>query len=221
VERISLPEEPEKVEILTACVPEEEKEPEVALPDELPWHIRGELFHTYIMVEQGESVLLIDKHAAHERMNFDRLRAQGYRPMVQQLLIPLTLRPAPEERDILLEKQTLLEEFGFELEEFGPDALVVRQAPDDVEEKEIESTLLELARRLITTGTADPAGARDELLHTIACKAAIKGGWKSAEEELESVTAAVMSGQVKYCPHGRPVAIEMTRKQLEKQFRRA
>ena len=137
------------------------------------------------------------------------------------MLQTLTLHPAPEERDVLLGNLPLLEEFGFELEEFGPDALAVRQAPDDVEEKEIESTLLELARRLLTTGTADPAGARDELLHTIACKAAIKGGWKNGQEELERVTAAVMSGQVKYCPHGRPVAIEMTRKQLEKQFRRA
>ena len=65
------------------------------------------------------------------------------------------------------------------------------------------------------------AHARDELLHTMACKAAIKGGWKSAQEELEVVARAVMSGQVKYCPHGRPVAIELTRKQLEKQFKRA
>ena len=70
------------------------------------------------------------------------------------------------------------------------------------------------------TGTADPASARDELLHTMACKAAIKGGWRSGAEELEEVARTVMSGAVKYCPHGRPVAIEMTKKQLEKQFKR-
>jgi len=218
---LSTPEPVRQEEKVAAAQPEEIEEPVVELPGEIPWHIRGELFHTYIVVEQGEIALLIDKHAAHERMNFDRLRAQGYQPMIQQLLIPLTLRPAPEERDVLLNHLPLLEEFGFELEEFGPDALAVRQIPDDVEENEIESTLLELARRLLTTGTADPAGARDELLHTIACKAAIKGGWKNGQEELERVAAAVMSGRVKYCPHGRPVAIEMTRKQLEKQFRRA
>ena len=67
--------------------------------------------------------------------------------------------------------------------------------------------------------SADPAGARDELLHTMACKAAIKGGWRSGREELEEVARMVMSGAVKYCPHGRPVAIELTKKQLEKQFR--
>jgi len=190
-------------------------------PEVEPWVIRGELFNTYIVVEQGETALLIDKHAAHERMNFDRLRAQGYHPMLQTLLIPLSLRPSPEERSVLLENLPLLEEFGFMVEEFGGDALVVRQAPDDVAQGDIEATLLELARRLLTTGTADPAGARDELLHTMACKAAIKGGWKSGMQELEVVAAAVMSGEVKYCPHGRPVAIELTKKQLEKQFKRA
>ena len=188
---------------------------------EVPWVIRGELFHTYVVVEQGETALFIDKHAAHERMNFDRLKAAGWKPMLQQLLAPVTFTPAPEEKAVLLAHGPLLEEFGFSVEDFGGGALVVRQAPDDVDVGDIEDTLLTLAQRLLTTGTADPAGARDELLHTMACKAAIKGGWKSAQEELEVVARAVMSGQVKYCPHGRPVAIELTRKQLEKQFKRA
>ena len=81
--------------------------------------------------------------------------------------------------------------------------------------------LEELAQKLLRNGSADPAAARDELLHTMACKAAIKGGWHSAPQELERVAGAVMSGQVKYCPHGRPVAIELSKKELEKQFRRA
>ena len=79
----------------------------------------------------------------------------------------------------------------------------------------------ELAQRLLTTGTADPASARDELLHTMACKAAIKGGWKTSPQELERLVRAVMDGDVKYCPHGRPVAIQLTKKELEKQFKRA
>ena len=190
-------------------------------PLEEPWIIRGELFRTYIMVEQGDKVLLIDKHAAHERSNFDRLKAADYQPMVQELLTPVTFSPAPEEREVLLEQTGLLERFGFEVEEFGSSALAVRTAPDYLEAGDIESALLELARRLRLTGTADPAAARDELLHTMACKAAIKGGWRSGAEELEAVAQMVMSGAVKYCPHGRPVAIELTKKQLEKQFRRA
>ena len=189
-------------------------------PEEEPWIIRGELFRTYVMVEQGDKVLLIDKHAAHERANFDRLKAEGYRPMVQELLTPVTVSAAPEEREVLLDQAGLLARFGFEVEEFGGSALAVRSAPDYLDAGEIESTLLELARRLRLTGTADPDSARDELLHTMACKAAIKGGWRSGAEELEEVARTVMSGAVKYCPHGRPVAVELTKKQLEKQFKR-
>ena len=189
-------------------------------PQEEPWVVRGELFHTYIMVEQGDKVLLIDKHAAHERANFDRLKAADYRPMVQELLTPVTFTPAPEERAALLEQADLLARFGFEAEEFGSGALAVRSAPDYLDAGDIEGALCELARRLKAAGTADPASARDELLHTMACKAAIKGGWRSGAEELEEAARLVMSGEVKYCPHGRPVAIEMTKKQLEKQFKR-
>ena len=196
--------------------PEPVPEPQ---PEE-PWMIRGELFRTYVMVEQGDKVLLIDKHAAHERANFDRLKADGYQPMVQELLTPLTFHLAPEERAVLLEQTELLARFGFEVEEFGSSALAVRAAPDYLDTGDIGPVLSGLAGRLRQTGTADPAGARDELLHTLACKAAIKGGWRSGEEELEEAARLVMSGAVKYCPHGRPVAIELTKKQLEKQFKR-
>lgn len=115
----------------------------------------------------------------------------------------------------------LLARFGFELEEFGTAALAVRAVPDYLESGEIEAALLELARRIRMTGSADPAAARDELMHTMACRAAIKGGQKNGRAELEEVAEMVMSGRVKYCPHGRPVAIEMTKYQLEKQFKRA
>ena len=194
-------------------------EPEPA-EEELPWVIRGELFHTYVMVEQGDKVLLIDKHAAHERVNFDRLKAADYKPMVQELLMPATFTPAPEERAVLLEQTELLTRFGFEVEEFGASALAVRSVPDYLETGDVEPSLLELARRIRVTGSADPSSARDELLHTMACKAAIKGGQKNGLAELKEVAEMVMSGAVKYCPHGRPVAIELTRTQLEKQFKR-
>ncbi len=200
--------------------PEEKPAPQPPAPEEEPWVVRGELFRTYVMVEQGDKVLLIDKHAAHERANFDRLKAADYRPMVQELLTPVTFSPPPEELEILLDQTGLLAQFGFEVEEFGSNALAVRSAPDYLDAGDIESALGELARRLKLAGTADPASARDELMHTMACKAAIKGGWRNRAEELEEVARMVMSGAVKYCPHGRPVAIELTKKQLEKQFKR-
>ena len=204
-------------------IPVVEPEPEpvpVEEPQE-PWVVRGELFHTYIMVEQGDKVVLIDKHAAHERVNFDRLKAQDYRPMVQELLIPITITPGPQERQVLLDGQEVLEGFGFQLEEFGAGSIAVRAVPDYLETGDVEPTLLELAKKLRLTGWADPSAARDEVMHTMACKAAIKGGQRNDPQELERVAQKVMAGEVKYCPHGRPVAIELTRGELEKQFKRA
>ena len=201
--------------------PAAEPEPVPVEEPQEPWVVRGELFHTYIMVEQGDKVVLIDKHAAHERVNFDRLKAQDYRPMVQELLIPITITPGPQERQVLLDGQEVLEGFGFQLEEFGAGSIAVRAVPDYLETGDVEPTLLELAKKLRLTGWADPSAARDEVMHTMACKAAIKGGQRNDSQELERVAQKVMAGEVKYCPHGRPVAIELTRGELEKQFKRA
>ena len=176
------------------------------IPQEEGWRLAGEVLNTYIIVERGDTVYLIDKHAAHERMNFDRMKASGYDPMAQSLLAPAICRLSAQEREVLLAHGALLEEFGFEVDQLGQD-LAVRQAPFDVAVEDIPATLEEIAQKLLTTGGADPAAARDELLHTMACKAAIKGGWKTSLQELERVAQAVMEGSVKYCPHGRPVAI--------------
>jgi DNA mismatch repair protein MutL len=188
---------------------EEEKE-------EAPWRIAGELFHTYIIVEQGDKALLIDKHAAHERMNFDKMRAQDYLPMSQTLLAPVVFTPAPEEAAVLLEHGEELD-----ISDFGGGSLAVRSVPDYVSLGDVEATLTEIAGKLAITGSTGYQERRDDILHTMACKAAIKGGWKSGPQELERVARAVMAGEVRYCPHGRPVAIELTQKQLEKQFKRS
>ena len=212
----------EKPEPVAAPVEKPVPVPEPApIPEEIPWRIAGEVLNTYIIVEQGDKVLFIDKHAAHERLNFDRLKAGGYTPMVQALLAPVVFTPPAEEGAALLAHLELLTRFGFEAEDFGGGAIIVRAAPNDVAAGEIEATLTEIAGKLLTTGRADPDAARDALLHTMACKAAIKGGQRNAPEELRKVAEAVLSGAVRYCPHGRPVAIELTRNQLEKQFKRA
>lgn len=207
--------------------PQPEKRPAASPPrqapegEEIPWRLVGEAFQTYVLVEQGDKLLLIDKHAAHERMNFDRLKAQGYTPMVQELLTPVVFEPPAEEGAALLDHLDELERFGFRLEDFGGGALLVRACPDYLDSGDIPPTLSELAGQLLTAGRTDPDGARDALLHTMACKAAIKGGQKNSPDELRRVAQAVMSGQVRYCPHGRPVAIELQRKQLEHQFKRS
>ena len=211
---------PEPIRLGQTPAPAPAEQPEET-PDTAAWRLAGELFDTYVIVEQGDTAYLIDKHAAHERMNFDRMRAADWKPMSQLLLTPQVLHLAPEVCGVLLEQMGLLEQFGFAVESFGGDEVLVREAPNDLSADQIEPALEEIASKLLLTGTADPAAVRDEVLHTMACKAAIKGGWKNDRAELEVVARAVMSGQVKYCPHGRPVAIELSRQQLEKQFKRS
>ena len=189
--------------------------------EEAPWRLAGEILQTYLIVEKGDTVHLIDKHAAHERMNFDRMKAAGYQPMAQTLLAPVVFTPPPEEGVALLDNLDLLAQFGFACEEFGGGAFVVREIPDYLEPGQVEAALCELAGELLKGAGADPQAARDAVLHTMACKAAIKGGQKNTREELLVVVREVMAGRVKYCPHGRPVAVTMTRQQLEHQFKRS
>ena len=224
-----LPEKPEEARLQPkeAAQPEIVRAPQQELPpieeeqeEAAPWRVAGEVFDTYIIVEQGDTMLLIDKHAAHERMNFDRMKAEGYTPMVQQLLTPIVFTPPAEEGAALMEQRALLERFGFDAEPFGDGAILVRQAPFDVDAGDVEGVLCELGETLVQGGRPDPDAARDALLHSMACKAAIKGGQKTGSAELYRVAREVMSGAVKYCPHGRPVATEITRGQLEKRFKR-
>ncbi len=191
-------------------------------PQETPWRIVGELLHTYIVCEdENQNAWLIDKHAAHERINFDRLKTNTAPVMTQQLLTPLVATLPPNEYTALSEQFSLLREFGFFCEEFGDGSIIIREIPADIVESDAVSALEEIAGKLTVSHTADPAAARDELLHTIACKAAIKGGWTSDEKELRVLVDRVQSGEVKFCPHGRPVAVKMTKYELEKMFKRA
>src|SRR5699024_2695370 len=111
--------------------------------------------------------------------------------MGQQLLAPVVLELSREQCAALLEQLPLLEQFGFQAEDFGGGSLAVRAIPSDIETGQIRETLEELADKLLTGGSADPAAARDALLHTMACKAAIKGGWHSDEAELRALLEKV------------------------------
>ena len=189
-------------------------------PVPAPWRVAGEVLRTYIVCESEEGcVYLIDKHAAHERINFDRLKAGLEPPMRQTLLTPAAVDLGREEAALLLENLPLLEDFGFSCEDFGGGSVLVREVPADLDAADVTATLEEIAGKLRQGRT--PAERREGLLHTMACKAAIKGGWKSGPEELRALAAKVQSGEVKYCPHGRPVAVKITKYELEKMFKRA
>ena len=159
-----------------APVQQELEMPETADSGETPWRIAGEVLKTYIICEDGEqNVWLIDKHAAHERIRFDALKADPVPPMAQQLLTPAAVTLTAEEYGAVLESLDVLAGYGFLCEDFGGGAVLVREIPDYIRAEDAAATLEELARKLLLQ-RADPAGARDELLHTMACKSAIKAG---------------------------------------------
>ncbi len=203
-------------------IPDVPAETEPALlPQDAPWRLVGEVLDTYIIVEQGETVLLIDKHAAHERILFERLRANQEPVMPQLLLTPLLLTPEREEATVLLENASLLEELGFSLRDFGDGTLALSQLPADLDPAEAEPALNAMAAELLNGKRLDNSALRDKLLHTIACKAAIKGGRHSDDQERKALIKEVMSRpELKYCPHGRPICITLSRSQLERQFKR-
>ena len=194
---------------------------ELPMPKEIPWRMVGELYRSYILVEQGDEAFLIDKHAAHERILFEKLRANPQDITSQSLLSPIPVRLRADAAAQLLAKQGLLEELGFEIEEFGENTVLVRRVPMDLGEVQVADTLMQMADDLLSGRNADTDTVRDELLHTMACKAAIKAGWKTDDRELMALVKEVMSrDELKYCPHGRPICITLSKKMLEKQFRR-
>ena len=187
----------------------------------LPNHkIVGELFKKYIVVELEEEVLLIDKHAAHERMIFDRLKESASAPTAQTLLEPVPLRLSSEDSDLLISNAKLLSSLGFEIETLDDCDFVVRALPADMYPSDVVPSIEEICEKLKTGKAPSPEEARDEILHTVACKAAIKAGWDTSSAELERVAAAVLSGSVLYCPHGRPISYRVSGRDLDKRFRR-
>lgn len=199
----------------------EPKQIELPIPEVPTWHIVGELYQSYIIVEEGEEAFLIDKHAAHERILFDKLKSNQEAISSQTLLSPIPCRLSPDCTAILLSNKDMLSELGFELDSFGDNTVLVRQIPMDLSTEDVTNTLDELATNLINGRREKSTTIRDELLHTVACKAAIKAGWKTDSKELQALVKIVMGREdLKYCPHGRPICVSLSKKQLEKQFKR-
>ena len=206
--------------------PTPQPEPENAqialpMPEEITWRVAGELFQSYILVEQGEEAFLIDKHAAHERILFEKLKANQERISAQALLAPIPVRLSPAAAAELLSNRELLEELGFEIDEFGENTVLLRQVPMDLNPDSAAEALDAMAADLLAGRRESKDTVRDEILHTVACKAAIKAGWKNDPIELQALAKQVMENDdLKYCPHGRPICISLSKKQLEKQFKR-
>ena len=192
------------------------------LPQEGPsYRMVGEVLNTYIIVEQDKTLLFIDKHAAHERILFEKLRARQEPIMSQLLLTPILFTPEREEGNILLENGEMLADLGFSLRDYGDGTLAIGSLPADISPEDGVATLNTLSSQLLAGKRLEPSVLRDELLHTVACKAAIKGGQYSTATELDALVKEVLCREdLKCCPHGRPICITMSASQLERQFKR-
>ncbi len=201
---------------------EEAEQVSIPMPKADTWRMVGELYRSYILVEEGDNAFLIDKHAAHERILFDKLKANQETISSQTLLTPVAVRLSPEVIGELLSNRELLEELGFEVESFGESTVIARQIPMDLAPEDAADALETIAADLMSGRRESRETVRDEILHTVACKAAIKAGWKSDERELLALVKQVMErDDLKHCPHGRPICITLSKKQLEKQFKRS
>ena len=179
----------------------------------------GEAFSTYIIVQKGDSIFMIDKHAAHERIIFNEL-CKNKKIEVQPLLSPISAVLAKEEYDAVISNPELLESSGFEIEDFGNSTVAVRAVPAYLVGEDIPMLISEIAAGIIKTGAVS-TDREENLFHTVACKAAIKAGSKTQGAEMLALAKKVLSSKdIMYCPHGRPVAFEIKKYELEKQFGR-
>lgn len=183
--------------------------------------ILGEAFKTYIFLEMNGSVFVIDKHAAHERINFNKLKNTEQNLGSQFLLEPVSVTLGKDEYSAVLENIDLINSAGFETEDFGNGSVIVRSCPTPLDNGDIPSLISELAGYLMKNRKELENEHLDWIYHNVACRSAIKAGDNSTPLELyELVKTVVYDEKVRFCPHGRPVMIEITRNELKKQFGR-
>ncbi|MEE1127855.1 MAG: hypothetical protein UHZ05_06405, partial [Acutalibacteraceae bacterium] len=181
--------------------------------------IIGELFTTYIIAECGEKVVFIDKHAAHERILFEKIRTEEHDS--QMLLEPVTVTLAKEEYTLVIENLALIARVGFEIDDFGASSVIVRAVPTVLAGEDVKSLILEISGGFCNNKTTVEIEKLDWLYHNIACRAAIKAGSHSNMTEMAALAERIINhDDIRYCPHGRPVAFTLTKKELEKQFGR-
>ncbi len=179
----------------------------------------GEAFKTYIIAELDDKLYLIDKHATHERILFEKQR-EARNVESQLLLTPITVTLTKQEHSAIIENADKLAKAGFDIDDFGDGALLIREVPSLLSATDFGALLSEIAESLLKTNSV-MIEKLDRIYHTVACKAAVKAGNTSSDVQLrELMMEALTNPKIRYCPHGRPVAIELSEKELEKMFGR-
>lgn len=203
--------------------PMEQNSNEPIAPPDSPMRLVGELFSTYLVAEQEDRMLLVDKHAAHERIIFERLRAEQMEGSIaRQLLLSSTrVSFAKDMYSVLTANLEVLDALGFAAEDFGEGSILIREIPALLPLSQLEDTLLEIAEKLTKGNQRPELDKNDDILHSMACKAAVKGGYFTGKLEQEKLLELLSNDStLRSCPHGRPIIIALTRRELEKMFGR-
>ncbi len=180
----------------------------------------GEAFNTYLIAEVEEKLILIDKHAAHERILFEKFKKQGAGES-QMMLIPVTVQLSADEYSAVIDNIDLLVDAGYDVSDFGDRTVKVNSCPPQLVDENMADIITEIAGYLSCNVKTLMPEKLDWIYHSMACRAAIKAGNFTSSYEAEKFVGAVLSDDsIRYCPHGRPVLVEMTKKELEKQFKR-
>lgn len=187
-----------------------------------PLRLLGEAFKTYIICEYDNKICLIDKHAAHERIIYNKIKKNALENVSSQVLLtPVTVTLGKNEYSIILENLHIFAKAGYLVEDFGTGVVIVRECPMLISGDDIEDTVIEIASYLCEGKTNVESEKIDRIHHTSACKAAIKAGYKNSTAEMKVLAEQVLYDEkVRYCPHGRPVLLELSKYELEKMFGR-
>lgn len=185
-------------------------------------NVIGEVFSTYIVLEKNkDKLLLVDKHAAHERLIYEKLKKESGKSFSQYLLTPLTVTLEKKEYSAVISNLNLFSEAGFEIDDFGSGTVIVRSSPLYLEHDDISDSIIEMAGYILENKENISTKYVDWLYHNIACRAAIKSGDKSNKDELIALIKKLDENpELRHCPHGRPILINITKKEIEKQFGR-
>ena len=182
--------------------------------------IIGEVFKTYILCEVENELVMIDKHAAHERYIFEKIKSGENRLTIQMLLEPVDILLSEEGVQVLIDNKDKLSLLGFSVKSKDINIVSVMGIPSIVNNEDIECLVTEIADNFILHKNNPGLDIVDELYHSIACKSAIKANDINDKSELISLVKKIYNDKIKYCPHGRPVLITLTKKEIEKQFKR-
>ena len=185
-----------------------------------PITVIGELFENYVLAQAGEQFVMIDKHAAHERILFERFRTRECRDR-QQLLTPVRVLLTADEIAALQEQQETLLGCGFTFDFSEAPVVQLTGVPLSCAELDLDQIAADLAANCLKNQTQPDMHLLDDMFHDLACKAAIRAGTHNTKEELQSLAVQVWENeQIRHCPHGRPVLFLLSKYQIEKQFKR-